>query len=87
MAFLNNLNPSFVNAGAFIKLRIVVNANASSVEFFIDNTLVATHTTNIPSGNTKRLSVRNYIQKSVGGTQRQLILDYIKLQQTFTTAR
>ena len=76
-----------VNAGAFIKLRIVVNANASSVEFFIDNTLVATHTTNIPSGNTKRLSVRNYIQKSVGSTTRLLILDYVKLQQTFTTAR
>lgn len=76
-----------VNAGAFIKLRIVVNANASSVEFFIDNTLVATHTTNIPSGNTKRVSVRNYIQKSVGYTQRFLILDYVKLQQTFTTAR
>ena len=76
-----------VNAGAFIKLRIVVNANASSVGFFIDNTLVATHTTNIPSGNTKRLSVRNYIQKSVGYTPRFLILDYVKLQQTFTTAR
>ena len=76
-----------VNATTFIKLRIVVNANASSVGFYIDNTLVATHTTNIPSGNTKRLSVRNYIQKSVGYTQRLLILDYIKLQQTFTTAR
>jgi len=76
-----------VNAATFIKLRIVVNANASSVEFFIDNTLVATHTTNIPSGNTKRLNVRNYIQKSVGYTQRFLILDYVKLQQTFTTAR
>ena len=76
-----------VNATTFIKLRIVVNANASSVGFYIDNTLVATHTTNIPSGNTKRLSVRNYIQKSVGYTQRQLILDYVKLQQTFTTAR
>jgi len=76
-----------VNAGAFIKLKIVVNANASSVGFYIDNTLVATHTTNIPSGNTKRLNVRNYIQKSVGYTQRQLILDYVKLQQTFTTAR
>lgn len=76
-----------VNAATFIKLRIVVNANASSVEFFIDNTLVATHTTNIPSGNTKRLNVRNYIQKSVGYTQRLLILDYVKLQQTFTTAR
>jgi len=76
-----------VNAGAFIKLKIVVNANASSVGFYIDNTLVATHTTNIPSGNTKRVSVRNYIQKSVGSTQRLLILDYVKLQQTFTTAR
>lgn len=76
-----------VNAGAFIKLKIIVNANASSVGFYIDNTLVATHTTNIPSGNTKRLSVRNYIQKSVGSTQRFLILDYVKLQQTFTTAR
>lgn len=76
-----------VNAGAFIKLKIVVNANASSVDFYIDNTLVATHTTNIPSGNTKRLNVRNYIQKSVGYTQRFLILDYVKLQQTFTTAR
>ena len=76
-----------VNAGAFIKLKIVVNANASSVEFFIDNTLVATHTTNIPSGNTKRLNARNYIQKSVGYTTRLLILDYVKLQQTFTTAR
>lgn len=76
-----------VNAATFIKIRIVVNANASSVEFFIDNTLVATHTTNIPSGTSKGVSVRNYIQKSVGYTPRLLILDYVKLQQTFTTAR
>ena len=37
-----------VTAGAWTKLRIEVNAAATSVAFYINGTLAATHTTNIP---------------------------------------
>jgi hypothetical protein len=71
----------------YVKLKIIVNTGGTSVSFYINGTLVATHTTNIPTGTSNRMNIRNYIQKSIGITQRQLVLDYVKLQQIFTTQR
>ncbi len=75
-----------VTASAWVKLTIEINANASSVEFFIDNVSVATHTTNIPSTSTA-LNISNSIIKTIGTTNRQAYLDYAIFRQIFTTTR
>jgi hypothetical protein len=75
-----------VTANQWYKLKIIINADASSVGFYIDGVLVATHTTNIP------LPVIGYsfdsiIQKSAGLTSRTMYMDYSAISQTFTTPR
>ncbi len=51
-------------------LRIVVNAAASSVAFWIDGALVATVTTNIPSGTTRATGARVGLDRVAGSTAR-----------------
>jgi hypothetical protein len=72
-----------ITAGAWVKLTIIVNANATSVQFLINNTLVATHTTNIPTLITPRIAH----VKTVGTTARVLFVDYCLDQQIYTTPR
>jgi hypothetical protein len=64
---------------------IIINSNASSVTFYIDGSLVATNTTNIPSvilnmgvGNTNGVS---------NGTSRYFYLDRLYLYQKLTSSR
>lgn len=73
-----------VVADAWIRLGIQVNAAASSVTFFINGVLVATHSTNIP---TVLLVPTLRISKTVGTTPRVAYVDYFKLYQRLTTAR
>ena len=65
-----------VTAGTFNKLRIEVNGAGTEAKFYIDGTLVATHTTNMP-GSTDRLGVGVNMRKTVGTTARTLRNDYI----------
>jgi hypothetical protein len=65
-----------VTAGTFNKLRIEVNGAGTEAKFYIDGTLVATHTTNMP-GSTDRLGVGVNMRKTVGTTARQIRNDYI----------
>ena len=69
------------------KLRIDVNAAATSVEFYINDTLVGTHTTNIPSGISRLAGSGIYLQKSAGTTARTADVDYLFLKTKFTTPR
>ena len=75
-----------VTAGQWYKLRIVINANASSVEFYIDNVLVATHNTNIPL-TTTAMYVANGIAKATGTAARSMQTDYFMYEQIFTNPR
>ena len=75
-----------VTASAWTKLRIEINANATSVGFYINDTLVATHTTNIPA-TTTAMYFLNGIQKTTGLTSVNIYGDYFSLKQNFTTAR
>ena len=67
--------------------RVDVNEAGTSVEFRIDGTLVATHTTNIPSASARSTGIGQKIQKSAGTTSRTLYIDYIWLQGSRTTDR
>lgn len=77
-----------VTAGQWYNLRILVNAAGTSVRYFIDNVLVATHTTNIPTATGRETSAVNVTMvKSVGTTSRTWDLDVYEWRLEFTTPR
>lgn len=67
------VNKAITAAGQY---RIV--ARTTSVEFYIDNVLVATHTTNIPTSAT--LQLRAFMQTLNTGANRRLFCDFAQLQ-------
>jgi len=75
-----------VVAQTWYKMRIEVNAAATSVSFYVDNVLLATHTTNIPTG-TRYVSVKSGIAKVLGLTARLLYTDYLGYENILTTPR
>jgi hypothetical protein len=66
------------------KLAIEINTAGTSVAFYIDGILVATHTTDIPVGFTYRMGSGYNLRKTVGTAQRDLWCDYILTQQEVT---
>ena len=80
-----------VTAGAWTKLRIEVNAAGTSVTFYVNGTLVATHTTNIPTfvsaTNNRGFNVKQSILKSIGTTNRSVFCDYFGYENRLTTPR
>lgn len=76
-----------VGAGTWVKLGIIVNAAGTSVGFYINGTLVATHTANIPTGTTRALGFGSQILKSIGTTARTVDIDYLQAEMEFTTPR
>lgn len=77
-----------VTAATWDKLRIEINAAATSVGFYINGTLVATHTTNIPLGaNNRYVMAKQGIFKAVGTSNRVMYVDYIGYENIQTTPR
>ena len=72
----------------WVKLRIIVNADATSITYFIDGSLVATHTTNIPTyALGRRFKVKQGIFKTIGTTNRNVNCDYLFYENNLTTLR
>ena len=80
-----------VTAGAWTKLRIEVNAAATSVTFYVNGTLVATHQTNIPTwvsaANPRGFNVKQSIAKTTGLTNRSVFCDYLGYENRLTIPR
>lgn len=76
-----------VAAGAWIKLKAVVNDNGTNVDYYINGTLVGSVTTNIPVTVARVCSPALVIAKSVGTTARTMLADYFSYEQVFTTPR
>jgi len=77
-----------VTASAWNKLRIEVNAAGTSVAFYVNGTLVATHTTNIPLGsNSRYLNIKQGLYKATGLTSRNMYVDYLGYENIQTTPR
>lgn len=76
-----------VSTAAWQKLDIEINAGGTSVTFYIDDVLVATHTTNIPSGTSQLITPKGNIAKAVGTVSRFYHIDYIYYAQTYTTTK
>jgi hypothetical protein len=76
-----------VAAATAYDFRVEVNAAATSVEFYIDNVLVATHTANIPSGVARQTGAGSALFKTIGTTARTVTIDAIGYSESFTTTR
>lgn len=76
-----------VVANTWYKLGFIVNANASSVSFYINGVLVSTITTNIPNTAGRQTGFGDYLQKLVGTTNSNVDADYVKIWQRFTVFR
>ena len=64
-------------ASQFYILKITVNAAGTEVNFYLDDVLVATHTTNIPTGTARATGALVHIRKTLGTTARTLRHDYL----------
>lgn len=71
---------------SFFSLKAVINAAASSVDFYINGTLVATNTTNIPTSNACGPG-SSIINNGVANTSPVYRLDCMYFTQTLTVAR
>ena len=70
------------------KLRIEINAAATSVTFYVNDSLVATHTQNIPTfANSRFLIMKQQIVKTTGTTNRSVYCDYLLYENNLTTLR
>lgn len=77
-----------VVANAYIKLRIEINATGTSASFYVNGILIATHTTNIPTGtNNRYVLMKQGIAKTIGTTSRVVHCDYIGYENIQTTPR
>lgn len=66
-----------LSAGTFRVFEIEANAAGTSVAFYIDGVLKATHTENIPTGSGREMGFGARILKSAGTTSRSVQLDLI----------
>jgi hypothetical protein len=73
-----------VVAGQWYKLRIVVNAANTQINYLIDGTNVATHTSGV---GVSVMAAKVVHTKSIGTTNRIFYIDYLMIKQTFTTPR
>lgn len=85
--FNTGLTQITIAANTWYKLKIVVNAAGTSVGFYVDDVLVATHTATIPTGTARVLGAGWLLIKSVGTTARTALFDFLNLKKTFTTPR
>lgn len=76
-----------VAADTWYNLEALVNAGGTSVAFYIDGSLVATITTNIPTGTSRLFGAYMEIVKSLGTTQRDFWTDYFQIRKRFTSLR
>lgn len=65
-----------VTTTGFNKFRIETNASLTAATFYIDNVLVATHSTNLPTAS--QVGLLNGIFKSLGTTARTALIDYVE---------
>jgi hypothetical protein len=74
--------------GAWLKLRIEINAAGTSVAFYVNGTLAATHTTNIPlASNNRYVLMKQGMFKTIGTTNRVIYVDYLGYENILTTPR
>ncbi len=74
-------------AGAWTRLKAVVNAAGTSVEYFINGVSAGTVTTNIPTGTGRETAALLTVIKSAGTTARTVDIDWAWIHVDLTTTR
>jgi len=74
-------------AGTWTRLKVVVNANGTSVEFFINGVSVNVNTTNIPTGEGRGTEAILSVIKSAGTTSRTIDIDWVWIHVDLATSR
>jgi len=80
-------SPVSVAATTWTTLSIVVNAAGTSASYYVNGTLLATLTTNLPTGTTNAFGVGVAIMKTIGTTNRFISTDYVYYKNTLATSR
>lgn len=70
---------------AYAKLKIIVNATGTAVQFFINGVLVATNVANIPTARQTASIIK--IEKSAGAINHSLLIDWTWFHYDLTTSR
>ncbi len=73
-----------VAAGSVYNVEILTNANCTEALFYINDSLVATITTNLPTGS---MDFGTNLRKTVGTNNRQAEVDYLYFEQLFAGGR
>lgn len=76
-----------VVANTWTNIAIRVDAAGANAYFYADGALIATHTTNIPTGAGRETSIGFAIVKSAGGTARLLDVDRVAARLRLTSPR
>jgi hypothetical protein len=76
-----------VTAGAWVKLRLEINAPGTSVTFYVNGSAIGTHSANIPLGAGRQLGPIASIIKTVGTTARLAHIDYYYQRMVLSTPR
>lgn len=71
----------------YYRFKFIVNAAASRVDFYVNDALIGSSTTNIPSAAGRELGVGISLLKTAGTTSRVVDVDYIKYLKDFDTQR
>ena len=75
-----------VSIGTWIRVKVTVDAGATTATLFIDGTQVAQNTTNIPNAAANAFGVVFGLLKSLGTAARTMTIDWAQITQTFTTS-
>lgn len=81
------VNTSVVVNTSFNIFKIMINENATEAKFYINDTLVATINSNIPSTSGVFTGIGAKIEKSVGTTQRNMSIDYFTQKAVWSNGR
>lgn len=81
-----NTNTAVV-AGTWYRLGILVSQTNANALFYVNGALVATHTTNIPSGASRSTGSGYKVDKTAGSAASDIYTDYYAEYGFFTTAR
>jgi hypothetical protein len=76
-----------VAAGAWIRLKVVVNAAGTLASYYINNALVGTLAANIPTGAGRNLTPLMTMYKTLGAASRYYVVDWVWYHYDLTVSR
>ena len=73
-----------VAADTWYRLEVIVNADATKIQYFINGSLIGTDTANLQSGTSITLGAQAMILKALGTTSRICYVDFMSFEMEAT---